>query len=111
MNVVLNWQSETAMLVLELKVTDPVPACTVSSKDMTMAVLGGNISVPETGKVPVTVAGVPVVLCKGPVLSVELAVDPIFKVYIIPAVASPGSVVVRELPAASIKALRSIVNL
>jgi hypothetical protein len=80
MNEVLNRQLDTAMLVLEPKLTDPVPAWTVSSKDTTMAVLGGIIMEPEVGKRPVTVAGVPVVLCKGPVLSVELEVDPIFNV-------------------------------
>jgi hypothetical protein len=120
-SVVLNWQSETAILVLALKITSPVPACTLSSKEMTMAVLGGIIVLPVVGNVPVSVAvgaSVPetvelVVLCKGPVLSVEETADPIFKVYTIPAVVSPGSdcVSFRELPAASTKALRSIVNL
>jgi hypothetical protein len=61
----------------------------------------------------VTAAGVPVVKCKGPVESVEVeaVVDPTFRVYIIPAAESPGAVAVRELSAASVKALRSIVNL
>jgi hypothetical protein len=71
MNVVLNWQLDTATLVLEPKETDPVPACTVSSKETTMAVLGGIILELDVGNRPVTAAGVPVVLCKGPVLSVE----------------------------------------
>ena len=79
-NVVSNMQSETATLVSELKATDPVPAWTISSKEMTMAVLGGIIPMPVVGNVSVTVAGVPVVLCKGPVLSVAAVVDPIFRV-------------------------------
>ena len=84
MNDELNMQSETASLVLPLKVTDPVPAWTVSSKEMTMAVLGGIILVPETGNVSVSAAGVPVVLCRGPVLSASVVVVPIFKVYTMP---------------------------
>jgi hypothetical protein len=101
-------------MVSVLKVTDPVPAWTVSSKEIEMAVLGGIHLVPEAGNVLVTVAGVPVVRCRGPVLSVELdplAVAWVFNVYTNPAVASPGKSELRELPAASINALRSMVNL
>jgi hypothetical protein len=56
--------------VVDENVIEPVPAFTFSSNVRVTAVLGGNIPVPVLGNTPVTAAGVPVVACKGPVLSV-----------------------------------------